>query len=203
VVLDMKKLVLAALAASALIPAAAQAQTVEPGSFGGFRVEGNIGWDKQQSFGNNNEKLGYGGSAGWDGNVNERIVIGPEVNYWHPDKGRSTVVSDNGLAARTGGDIWGGAVRVGVRATPDLLVFAKGGYANQYQRTTVRTATGLVTSTDHVGGYQVGGGFQFAPNDKFSFVPANVYLSAQYVYSRFDNRSKDQHAMAGIGFRFR
>ena len=199
----MKNLVLAALAATTLVPVAAQAQDVAPGSFGGFRVEGNIGWDKQQSFGNNNEKLGYGGSAGWDGNVNERIVVGPEVSYWHPDGGRSTVLSDNGLAERRGGDIWGGAVRVGVRATPDLLVFGKGGYVNQHQRTLVTTRTGAVRTSDHVGGYQVGGGFQYAPNDKFSFVPANVYLSAQYVYSRFDNRSKDQHAMAGIGFRFR
>lgn len=201
--MNMKNLVLAALAATSLVPVAAQAQEVAPGSFAGFRVEGNIGWDKMQSYGNNNEKLGYGGSAGWDGNVSERIVVGPEVSYWRPNNGRNSVVSDNGLAVKQGRDMWAGTVRVGVRATPDLLVFGKGGYVNQRQRTFVATQTGVLESKDHVGGYQVGGGLQYAPADKFSFVPANVYVSAQYAYSRFDNRTKDQHAMAGIGFRFR
>lgn len=199
----MKKIILAAIAATAILPAAAQAQEAAPGSFAGFRVEGNLGWDKQQSYGNNNEKFGYGASAGWDGNLTERIVVGPEVSYWRPNKGRNGVVSDSGLAVREGRDMWAGAVRVGFRATPDLLVFGKGGYVNQSQRTYISTPGGIVRSSDHVGGYQVGGGIQFSPNDKFSFVPANVYLSAQYVYSNFDNHTSDQHAMAGIGFRFR
>jgi len=200
----MKKIVIAALAAATMVPVAAQAQDVAPSSFAGFRVEGNLGWDKQQAFGNNNEKFGYGGSAGWDGNVSERIVVGPEVSYWRPNKGRNSVVSDNGLAVNQGRDMWAGTVRVGVRATPDLLVFGKGGYVNQRQRTYVALpGGGVARDSDHVGGYQFGGGLQYAPADKFSFVPANVYVSAQYAYSRFDNRTKDQHAMAGIGFRFR
>lgn len=208
----MKKLVIAALAAATLIPVAAQAQeaevaaqaqAVEPGSLAGFRVEGNLGWDQQKAFGNTNEKLGYGGSAGWDGNVTSRIVVGPEVSYWRPNKGRNDVVSDNGLVTERGGDMWAGAVRVGVRATPDLLIFGKGGYVNQSQRTYLTTSTGVARTSDHVDGYQVGGGLQYSPADKFSFVPANVYVSAQYVYSRFDNHTSDQHAMGGIGFRFR
>jgi outer membrane immunogenic protein len=211
----MNKLVIAAIAAATLVPVAAQAQdvaqtqdtaqaqSVEPGSFAGLRVEGNLGWDRQQAYGNHHDKLGYGGSAGWDGNLTNRIVVGPEVNYWHPDGGRNAVDSDDRRATNVGGDIWGAAVRVGFRATPNLMIFGKGGYASQSQRTYSATPAGVLRSSYHVDGYQVGGGVQYSPADKFSFVPANVYLSAQYVYSNFDNHTSDQHAMGGIGIRFR
>jgi outer membrane immunogenic protein len=200
----MRKLILAALAAAAALPAAAQAQDGTAGSFGGFRVEGNVGWDKSQAYGNNNEKLGYGGSAGWDGNLTERVVVGPEVSYWRPNNGRSRVYADDGRTAHEGRDMWGGAVRVGYRATSDLLVFGKGGYVNQSQRTYFELPRGGVgRSSGHADGYQVGGGLQYAPHDRFSFAPANMYVSAQYVYSNFDNHTSDQHAMAGVGFRFR
>jgi len=211
----MIKLVIAALAAATLVPVAAQAQDVAqaqnaaaaqdvaPGSFAGIRVEGNLGWDSQKAYGNHHDKLGYGGSAGWDGNVTNRIVVGPEVSYWHPDAGRNAVNSDNGRATTVGGDIWGAAVRVGFRATPSLLIFGKGGYVNQSQSSYVATPSAVLRSSYHVDGYQVGGGVQYSPADRFSFVPANVYLSAQYVYSKFDNHTSDQHAMGGIGIRFR
>jgi outer membrane immunogenic protein len=184
------------------------ADTVAPsdisGSFGGFRIEGNVGWDKLQAFGRNNEKLGYGGSLGFDGNVNNVITIGPEFSYWQPNNHRSTVDSPANDIALQGREIYGAAVRVGFRAGPDLIVFGKGGYANQKQRTYVAFDDGTVgRNSDHVGGYQVGGGFQYALHDHFSFAPANMYVSGQYVYSRFDNHTVDQHAMAGIGFKFR
>jgi outer membrane immunogenic protein len=216
----MRKIIAAGIAAACFAPVAAQAQdTVSTtygasasdaapanaaGSFGGFRIEGNVGWDKAQAYGRNNEKLGYGGSAGFDGNLTDRIVIGPEVNYWHPNHSQNTVVAPDGGKAQQGRDIWGGAVRIGVRATPDLLVFGKGGYAQQAQRTYfVDVAGNAARSSGHADGYQVGGGFQYAPHDRFSFAPANLYLSGQYVYSNFSNHTVDQHAMAGVGFRFR
>ena len=203
----MKKLLLAAVAAAAFT-GVAQAQDTAPnpiaaGSFGGFRLEGNIGWDKAQAYGRNNEKLGYGGSAGFDGNLTDRIVVGPEVSYWRPGNGNA-VRSADGVETQEGRDMWGAAVRVGFRATPDLLVFGKGGYVNQAQRTYYVDAAGnRARSSGHADGYQVGGGLQFSPQDRFSFVPANVYVSAQYVYANFSNHTVDQHAMAGIGIRFR
>lgn len=55
-----------------LVAFSAQAQDAAPAniaaSFAGFRLEGNIGWDKIQSLGRNNEKLGCGGSVGFEGN---------------------------------------------------------------------------------------------------------------------------------------
>ena len=206
----MRYMIASVLALAGLVPVAAQAQDTEPmvsdssGTFAGFRIEGNVGWDKMQSYDNNNEKLGYGGSAGFDGNLTKRIVIGPEVNYWRPNHNRNSVYSDIAPIARQGREIWGSAVRVGYRLTPDMMVFAKGGYANQAQATYYTDPTGYVTRVkDRVDGYQVGGGIQYSPNNKFGFVPANVYVSAQYVYSNFANHTADQHAMAGIGIRFR
>lgn len=205
----MRKIIMAAVAAACIVPAAVQAQdNVAPvntaGSFGGFRIEGNIGWDKQQSFGTNNEKLGYGGSAGFDGNLTDRIIVGPEVSYWRPNNGRNPVVAPDGGVVKQGRDMWGAAVRIGFRVTPDLIVFGKGGYVNQAQRTFLTLPDGNAGRlSSHADGYQAGGGFQFAPNDRFSFVPANVYVSGQYVYSNFSNHTVDQHAMAGVGIRFR
>lgn len=217
----MRKVTAAVLAASLLAPFAAQAQDTAPvdsaaapapayvaGSFGGFRVEGNIGWDRASALGDHNSKLGYGGSAGWDGNLTDRIVIGPEVSYWRPNHNRNTTSAPGvtgGTVFHEGRDMWAGDVRIGFRATPDLLVFGKGGFVTQAQRSTFLAPAGQTgyATRGHADGYQVGGGVQFAPNDHFSFVPANVYISAQYVYSDFDNHTHDQHAMAGIGFRFR
>ncbi|UAK24747.1 outer membrane protein [Sphingomonas nostoxanthinifaciens] len=201
-----------ALVVAAMAPVAAHAQDAAPanvaGSFGGFRIEGNIGWDRTQSLGRGNNRLGYGGSAGWDGNLTDRIVVGPEVTYWRPNDNRNTnsVPGVNGgTVSHQGREMWSGDIRVGYRVTPDLLVFGKGGYVNQAQRSFFDAPAGQVgyATRGHADGYQFGGGVQFAPHDRFSFAPANMYVSAQYVYSQFDNHTRDQHAMAGVGFRFR
>jgi outer membrane immunogenic protein len=204
----MRYIIAAALAAATLAPVAASAQDAAPanaaGSFGGFHAEGNVGWDKSQAYGRNNEKLGYGASAGFDGNVTSRIFVGPEVSYWQPNNGRSDVVAPAGDVTHQGRRMIGADVRIGYRVTPDLALFAKGGYVNQSQRTYFTLANGSVgRSSGSADGYQVGGGVQYSPHDRFSFAPANVYLTGQYVYSQFDNHTADQHAMAGIGFRFR
>lgn len=201
-----------ALATASFVAVAAHAQNSAPaavaGTLAGFRVEGNIGWDKTQSLGQNNEKLGYGGSVGFDGNLTDRIVIGPEFTYWRPNRGENRT-SMPGVAGGTvyheGREMLSGDIRIGYRVTPDLLVFGKGGYVNQSQRSYFNAPIGQTSysTKGHPDGYQVGGGVQYSPHDRFSFAPANMYISAQYVYSRFDNRTRDQHAMAGIGFRIR
>ena len=199
----MRKFILAAaIAASALTASAASAQDV---SFRGFRVEGNIGWDKAQSEGNNNEKLGYGGQAGFDGQIG-RIVVGPEFSYWHPNHDQNTVVTSvrGTTVAHSQRDQLGAAVRVGVLATPDLLVFGKGGYANVGQREAFYApATRTVYGRGHADGYQVGGGVEYTLHDRFAAAPGGLYVSAQYVYANYDNHTSDQHAMAGVGFRFK
>lgn len=204
----MRYIVATAIAAAFVAPVAAYAQDATsgatPGSFGGFHVEGNVGWDKSQAYGRNNEKLGYGGSAGFDGNLTDRITVGPEFSYWQPNNNRNDVVAPAGNAVHQGRRMLGADVRIGYRLAPDLTVFGKGGYVNQSQRTYFELADGSTGRTSgHADGWQAGGGVQYSPHDRFSFAPANLYLTGQYVYSDFDNHTVDQHAMAGVGFRFR
>jgi len=208
--------ILSILAASTALVAgasAASAQSAPEGSngtsFRGFRVEGNVGWNKFQSQGTNNEKLGYGGAAGFDGVIADRVVIGPEVSYWHPDKGGTvnSTVNATGTSRidQRSGDEWGAAVRVGVLASPNLMVYGRGGYASNYQVRTVTTTlpAGTVRDTGHVDGYQVGGGAEYTIGDKLAGLGSGVYVSAQYVYSRYDNHTSRQRAMAGFGVRFK
>lgn len=207
--------ILAASAAIFLGASAASAQTAPEdtngSTFRGFRAEGNIGWDKFQSQGTNNEKLGYGGQAGFDGVIADKVVVGPEVSYWHPNKGR-TVNSTLFAGGRSrldqrSGDEWGAAVRVGVLAAPNLLVYGKGGYASNYQvqTVTVTTPTGVIGTRDrdHVSGYQVGGGLEYTLGGRFAGLGSGAYVSAQYVYSNYDNNTSRQRAMAGFGIRFK
>jgi outer membrane immunogenic protein len=204
----MKKLGFVALfAATAALASAASAQDAAS-SFRGFRIEGNAGYDWAHSEGDHNSKFAFGGSAGFDGVVAGRIVIGPEFSYWHPNHNNNTVVTPVGAGGaflHEQRDQLAGDVRVGYLVSPDFLVFGKGGYVNEAQRELLVAPTGQVASfnRDHVGGYQYGGGVEFTLHDKFSSVPGGLYVSAQYVRSQFDNHTADNHAMGGIGFRFK
>ncbi|WBO21937.1 outer membrane protein [Sphingomonas abietis] len=204
----MKKFAFAALfAASTMVATAAMAQDTTT-SFRGFRVEGNAGYDWAHSEGSHNAKFGYGGSVGFDGLVANRIVIGPEFTYWHPNDGKNTVstnVAGGGALYHRQGDQLSGDIRVGYLVTPDFLVFGKGGYVNEQQRRLFVAPVGQTgfDSRGHADGYQYGGGVEFTLHDKFSAVPGGLYVSAQYVRSQFDNHTADNHAMGGIGFRFK
>lgn len=203
----MKNYAYAALfAASSLLAHAASAQSMET-SFRGFRIEGNAGYDWAHSEGTHNSKFAYGGSAGFDGQIGN-IVIGPEFTYWHPNKNQNTVVT--GDAAGTTlyhqqRDQLSGDVRIGYLVTPDFLVFGKGGYVNEAQRELFVPPAGGIATYSHgrADGYQYGGGVEFTLHDKFSSMPGGLYVSAQYVRSQFDNHTADNHAMGGIGFRFK
>lgn len=201
----MRNLKIAALAALSLSATAASAQDAGT-SFRGFRVEGQAGYDWAHSEGNHNGKFAFGGSAGFDGVVANRIVIGPEFNYWHENHGGNTVVTSypDSVVAHQQRDQIGGDVRVGYLVTPDFLVFGKGGYVNESQRRLVAFDNGTASyGRGHADGYQYGGGVEFTLHDRFSAMPGGLYVSAQYVRSQFDNHTRDEHAMGGIGFRFR
>lgn len=205
----MRNIVLAAAAIMSLssVAQAQDATSDSTSSFRGFRIEGNAGYDWAHSEGNKNSKFAYGGSAGFDGQIG-RIVIGPEFSYWHPNKNQNTVVTSNAL----GGTLYhqqrdqlSGDVRIGYLVTPDFLVFGKGGYVNEAQRRFYVAPIGQTGfySRGRADGYQYGGGVEFTLHDKFSAMPGGLYVSAQYVRSQFDNHTRDEHAMGGIGFRFK
>lgn len=201
----MRKIIIAAAtAALAFVGTAASAQDMTT-SFRGFRIEGDVGADRFQSQGKNNKKLGYGGTAGFDGQLGDKIVIGAEGSYW-----RANNWTENCTGGVIGGTVcdksfaeFGAAVRAGVLVTPDLLVFGKGGYASNEQRKRFDAPVGETGYYDHgrTDGYQVGGGVEYSLTSYH--MPAPLYVSAQYVYSNFADHTARQRALLGVGVRFK
>lgn len=197
---------LAAAAAIAFTAQAASAQSVTT-QFRGLRLEGNAGWDHFQSQGTNNDKFGYGGTVGFDGTVNDRIVIGAEGSYWRPGGGNENCTGgvNGGSICHKSFEEWGVAARAGYLVTPDLLVFGKGGYVVNEQRKRFDPAAGTGETAfynhDHTTGYQVGGGVEYTLSQVH--LPVPVYVNAQYVYSNYSDHTSRQRVMGGIGIRFK
>ncbi len=117
-------------------------------SFRGVRVEGNVGGDRFQSQGVHNDKLGYGGTVGFDGTIGGRFVIGAEGSYWRAnDWTENCTAASNGSTCQKSFEEWGAAVRAGALVTPNTLVFAKGGYVNNEQRKRFTMPQARVPST--------------------------------------------------------
>lgn len=211
--------IMATLVAATAVPAVAQDAAPLPSrdsstsgggsgtTFRGFRIEGDVGGDQFRSEGVHRNKLGYGGTIGFDGQIGDRLVIGPEATYW-----RANDYSENVTAGRTGGTIahksfdeYGVAVRAGVLVAPQLLVFGKAGYINNEQRKRFTAPAGQTSFYDHFNtdGYQLGGGAELSMANRFQGPLSGLYLSAQYVYSRYNDHSSRQKLMGGVGIRFR
>ena len=207
----MRTLIFIAAAAATLASQAAQAQDEDsPTTFRGFRLEGNVGGDRYRSERvHQHDKLGYGGSGGFDGTIGHKIVIGAEGSYWRANNG-----SENCTSSSTGSLCdksiaeFGAAVRGGYLITPRILVFGKGGFVRDLQRLNFTPSSGLFivngqitrlapynvrTRTD---GYQLGGGAEFSLTKLF-------YVDGQYVFSQYDNHTYRQRVMAGVGIRFK
>lgn len=200
----MRKLLILNAATLALMSQAAFAQDLTS-SFRGFRVEGNAGGDRFQSQGTHNDKLGYGGSGGFDGMLGDKIVVGAEGSFW-----RANRWTHNTTGGAVGGTIddksfqeYGAAIRAGYLLTPGLLVFGKAGYVNNEQRKRFDAPAGETSFYNHVhtDGYQVGGGVEYSLTQLT--LPLPVYVSAQYVYSNYDDHTARQRVMAGVGVRFK
>lgn len=203
----MRSYKLGGLLVAIMLPQMVSAQTT---SFRGFRLEGNVGGDRFKAEGDKNTKLGYGGTAGFDGVIADKIVVGVEGSYWRPNEGSADCTGFNAasLCQQSLHEL-GAAVRVGYLITPSVLVFGKGGYVNDTQRNSFASSSGLYYvngtivgpgfsakdrySTD---GYQAGGGVELSLTTMF-------YVSGQYVYSRYDDHTSRQRAMFGAGIRFK
>lgn len=202
----MRRLFLAAVPL-ALLSSAAIAQDKDYSTkFEGFRIEGNIGGDRSHALGRHNDKLGYGGTIGWDGSLGNKLLIGPEGSYWTARNG-----SENCAPGVIGGSVctksfeeWGAAVRVGYKLTPNVVIFGKGGYVSAEQRKRFDAPAGETSFYDHyhTDGYQYGGGAELTMANHFSGTLSGLYLNAQYVRSQYDDHTARQRVMAGIGLHF-
>jgi outer membrane immunogenic protein len=216
----MRKYILAALLAGTVAtPAFAQdAGTESP--FTGFRVEGIAGYDtlrsgEQDDGVDTNENEGdetidgiaFGVGAGYDFDAGG-VVLGVEGEFTESTGDADSGEQIDAVRARvaTGRDLYVGA-RVGFRAAPSTLVYAKGGYTNVSLEADFRDETNDIEFDTNADGFRLGAGVEqlFGPN---------MYGKLEYRYSNYNNLELnnadferdidlDRHqVVAGVGFRF-
>jgi len=215
------------LAAGSLLafstPAMAQ-QYDDP--FTGLKVEALAGFDAttagstiDDEFDEDNDEtsegLVYGAAVGYDVNAGP-VVVGVEAELTDSTAGTDVVDGDFegfGLGdVEAGRDIYVGA-RIGVLASPNLLVYGKGGYTNARYNVDASFDGEEFGSSIDADGYRVGAGGEYA-------FGTNTYVKLEYRYSNYSDAELDfesdlvddvdlgeidtdrHQVMAGVGFRF-
>ena len=220
----MRTLVLTALAATATAALAAPAFAQDaPTTFTGPRAGVILGYDQIQpgrgpdsDIGSDHRAQGltYGGDLGYDAAIGNSLVIGAEGEV----TGSTGKVSNSPTNAaalgygrvKAGRDLYIGG-RVGVRAAPSTLIYAKGGYTNQRLDLTASDGTTETGAHYNLDGYRVGAGVEQAIGGK-------AYAKIEYRYSNYGdarleypngantnnfNVDTDRHQIvAGVGVRF-
>ncbi|MBX7540845.1 outer membrane protein [Qipengyuania sphaerica] len=215
----------ALLVAGSMLAAATPAMAQESENFDGFRLEALAGYDVSQAGSSidddanpNNDQsidgLSYGVGAGYDFNAGG-VVLGLEAEY--TGSTAETEFEDGdfegiGLGnVEAGRDLYLGA-RVGVKAAPDLLVYAKGGYTNATFNLRSSDGTTEFDSDIDTDGYRVGAGIEYA-------LSGNTFAKVEYRYSNYSDAEIDfegdapdvsipdidldrHQVMAGFGMRF-
>jgi outer membrane immunogenic protein len=225
----MRKFIVAAfLAGTVATPALAQ-DAASP--FTGFRIEGLVGYDVLKSGERNDgvdtdenngdeslEGVSYGVGAGFDFDLGG-VVAGVEAEYSDSSGEQEADETLDGIPftsrIATGRDIYVGG-RIGVRAAPSTLVYAKGGYTNTSIEFAAESADDRFELDSNVDGWRLGAGVEqlFGPN---------MYGKLEYRYSNYNNLDfsddfdfedlegedfgtdidLDRHqVMVGVGFRF-
>ncbi|KRA83039.1 outer membrane protein [Altererythrobacter sp. Root672] len=220
----MKKgfaVLLAASTAAFAIPAIAQ----EDSGFSGPWVAGVAGYDMNNAgssqddgvnvdLDQNAEGLVYGIGAGYDMDLGS-VVVGGEVELTDStaDSDYTDPYTNFGLGAvNTGRDIYVGA-RVGFKATPSTLVYAKGGYTNARFNFIGTDGTTNYDQNLDTDGWRVGAGVE-------QKLGRNAFAKVEYRYSNYSrgeidfeannvadsdrfNIDTDRHqVMVGAGWRF-
>jgi outer membrane immunogenic protein len=220
----MRTLVLTALAAAtatAALAAPAFAQDAPP-TFTGPRAGVILGYDRLQpgSGPNSNissdrkaDGLTYGGDVGYDAAIGNSLVIGAEGEV----TGSTAKVTNPATASalgfgrvKAGRDLYIGG-RLGFRAAPSTLIYAKGGYTNQRLDLVASNGTTETGSHFNLDGYRLGAGVEQALGGK-------AYAKIEYRYSNYGDArleypngantnnfdvDTDRHqVVAGVGIRF-
>ena len=144
------------------------------------------------------EAFVLGAYAGYNQKVGERIVLGAEAGI--------SAGSDDELRGLSGGNAltidprysFDLTARAGYLVNDKTLVYLRGGYANTRVRATLASDTDVVTTSDNLDGWLVGGGVERALTDE---------ISARLEYRCTDLGSEggdfDQHqALVGISYNF-
>jgi outer membrane immunogenic protein len=197
----MRKLILAALAASAAAaPAFAQDAT-----FSGPRAEAIVGWDHvgDDSISNGSrDGVVYGGQVGYDHQAGKAVfgIEGEVTGATTKDEAFGVLVAGDRLKVSAGRDLYVGA-RAGVVVGERALIYAKGGYTNARFNTEYNSsATTSIKEHDTVDGWRLGAGTEVKLGGK-------VYLKGEYRFSKYDSDSAGVDAerhqvVGGVGIRF-
>jgi outer membrane immunogenic protein len=210
----------AALGLGIATPAFAQDSDRAP--FTGARAGVLLGYDRLQPGSGPNsqissdrkaEGLTYGGDVGYDFDAGG-LVVGVEGEV----AGSTAKVSNSPVNAaalgygrvKAGRDLYAGA-RIGFKATPKTLIYAKGGYTNQRLDLTASDGTTETGAHYNLDGYRLGAGVEQA-------IGRNTYAKVEYRYSNYGDArlefpngantnnfdvDTDRHQVAvGVGFRF-
>lgn len=225
----MRKYVLAALVAGTFAaPALAQDA---PGAFTGFRVEGLLGYDVLKSGerddgadtddNNGDESVEgalFGLGVGYDFDLGG-VVAGIEGEFSESTGKQEQDETLDGInftsSVKTGRDLYVGG-RIGFRAAPSTLVYAKGGYTNTSVEAGFETDDDRFEFDSNVDGWRLGAGIEqlFGPNayGKIEYRYSNysnLDFSDDFDFDEFESEDFDtdidldrHQIVAGIGFRF-
>lgn len=189
----MRKYLFTALLAGSAIASPALAQQNAP--FTGFRIEGLVGYDELKSGERDNgvstgdddgdESLNgaaFGVGAGYDFDFGG-FVAGIEGEFSESTGDQDFNETLDGINFRqrveVGRDLYVGG-RVGFRAAPRTLVYAKGGYTNTSIEGDMEGGNERFEFDTNVDGYRIGAGIEqmFGPNS---------YGKVEYRYSNYNN----------------
>ncbi|MBM0170934.1 outer membrane protein [Altererythrobacter sp. C41] len=223
----MKKTI-ALIATGSLVALAtpAMAQSTEDSPFHGPRAGVLVGYDQtgagssvddDANEDNNDQSIegvGYGVEVGYDLDTGG-AVIGIEGEYM--DSTADTEFENGDFEGFGLGNIEANrdlyvGLRAGVKATPNTLVYAKGGYTNAKFDVLSNDGTTEFSNDIDTDGYRIGGGVEYAMGN-------GVYLKGEYRYSnyseaeidmedtlpdseRFDVDLDRHQVMASVGYRF-
>lgn len=202
----MKHAILAAIALAATATPAF-AQDAQP--FEGPFIGASAGWNRAEAAGRTEggqpldgevarDSVVIGAFAGYDHKVLDRVVLGAEAGF--------SIALDDSSAGRSAGNqitlderySFDLTARAGYLVTDDVLIYARGGYANSRVRTEIEQAGSIATRSDNRDGWLVGGGAEYA-------ISPNIRARVEYRYSDFGSNGRDSErhqTLVGISYKF-
>lgn len=185
----------ALLAVAASSPALAQ----DRAPFTGPRVEGIVGWDRNQTDAGHKDGVVYGGAIGYDFQLGGAVAgIEAEATDSSADAcAHDVTVTGDRLCVGAKRDLYVGG-RIGAVVGGSNLIYAKAGYTNArfgYDYDDGGTGANDYGDGRNLDGVRVGAGIEH----QFG---RNTYIKAEYRYSNYEQGVEKHQAVAGFGFRF-
>lgn len=184
----MTKFVVLAVSVAVLgaAPAFAQEKSEEAANFSGPYVGGYVGYDhitihdKVSDTSGSKDGVAFGAIAGYNMDMGN-MVLGVEGEIGDAstsDSARNLLVAGDQAKISANLDLFIGA-RAGVKVTPTILAYVKGGYANTKFNVVYNDNAGFsYEESDDLSGFRIGGGVEVAATDRVSF-------RVEYRYSKY------------------